>query len=109
MISWIGARFDFQAHGRTFAAPVKLRVHRFQDAARFLFFQIEVAVARDAERGGGKNFVAVVEPVGEGAHDVVQKNVFDGALRRREQHEPRQRARHGDDAEIGLRAAALAS
>ena len=60
--------------------PVQLRVHRIQNAARFLLAQIEVAVARDAERRGGKNLVAVERSLGVRVHDVVQKCELDFAL-----------------------------
>ena len=63
----VGARFDFQAHGGALAAAMELRVDRIENAARFLFAQVEVAVARDAKRSGGENLVAVVEAFGVGA------------------------------------------
>ena len=66
--------------------------------------QIEVAVARHAERSCRENFIAVVQAIGKRVHDVVEEDVFDGALRRRQQHETRQRARHRDDSEKCLRA-----
>ena len=80
-------RFDFEAHRGTFAAPVKLHVHRFKDAARFLLFEIEIAVAGHAKRSGRKNFVSMVEASGEGANHVVQENVLDGSFGGWEAHE----------------------
>ncbi len=104
----VGTRLNFQAHRRTLPAAVKLHVHRFQDAAGLLFLEIEVAVARDAKGGGGKYFVAVVKPLGECVNDVMQKDILDAVLGRREAHQAGQSARHGDDSQINLRAAPLA-
>ena len=102
----VGARFDFEAHRGTFAAAVKLLVDRLEEAARFLFGEIEIAVARNAEGRGGKDFVAVIETLGERVDYVVKENVLDGAFLRRNQHQPRQCARDGDDTDVRLLGAA---
>ena len=81
---------------------MQLRIDRVQQAPRFFGFEIQVTVARDAKRCGGKNFVSVIEPVGESMHNVVNKNVIRAALSRRKQYEPRQGAREGDDSEMDL-------
>ena len=104
----IGARFDLQAHRCALAAAMKLRVHRIENAARFFLAQIEIAVARDAKRSGGEDFVAVVEALGVCVHDVVQENVFDGSFRRGNAEDARKGARNGDHAQIDLRIFALA-
>ena len=46
----IRPRLDFHPHRRALAAPVKLRVHGIQDAARFFLFEVKVAVARHSKR-----------------------------------------------------------
>ena len=80
----IRARLDFHAHGRAFAAPVKLRIDGIENAARFFLFEVKVAVARHSKRSRGENLVAVVQPFGEGVDHVVKKYVFDFAFRRRQ-------------------------
>ena len=93
---------DFQAHRRTLPAAMNLQVRRFQNAAGFLLFEVEVAIARHAEGGSRKNFVSVVQPLRKGVNDVVQKRILDPVLWRRQAHEARQRTRHRDDSEINL-------
>src|SRR5271155_3641064 len=87
---------------------MNLRVHRFQDAAGFLFLEVEVAVAGNAKRGGGKDFVAMVEPFGERVNDIVEKHIVNLALGRGQAHQARQGAWHGDHSKINLGTAALA-
>ncbi len=41
----VGSGFDFQPHGVALVPVVQLRPHRFQNAPRFLFLQIKIAVA----------------------------------------------------------------
>ena len=76
----VGTRFDFKSHRRPLPAAMNLHVHRFQEAAGLFLLKIEVAVACDAKGGGGKNFVAVVEPLGKCMNDVMQKHIFDAVL-----------------------------
>src|SRR5580698_5292691 len=104
----IGAGFDFQAHGFALAAAMQLRVHRIHDAARLFLFEVQVAVARHAEGCGRKHFVAVVEAVGAGLNHVGKENEINRAVFRGKLHKARERARHGDDAEIRLRSATFA-
>ena len=104
----IRADLDFQAHGGAFAAAVELRIHGVKKAARFLFFQIQIAIARDAEGGGGRNFISVIEALGKGMYHIVEENVFSRSFRRRQENQARERPRNGDDSEIGVRVAALA-
>ena len=73
---------DFKAHGLAFAALCDLRVYGFEQAARFLFFQVEIAVACDAEGRGTENFVAPVKLGSVTGNDVVQENVVDAVARR---------------------------
>ena len=77
----VRSRFDFHSHGRAFAAPVKLRIDGIEKTARFLFFQIKVAVARHSKWSCGEHFVSVVEPLGESVDHVMEKHVLHFAFR----------------------------
>jgi hypothetical protein len=56
----IGIAFDLQAHCVAFAAIVQLHADGLEQRARFFLLEIEVGVARDAERCGGKHLVAAI-------------------------------------------------
>ena len=71
----VRAFFDFQANRFAFAALCDLRVDGFEQVAGFFFFEVEIAVARDAEWSGRQNFVAAIELGGVGGDDVLEEDV----------------------------------
>ena len=81
---------------------MKLGVYCVQDASRFFLAQIQIAVAGDAERRGGKNIVSVIEVIGEGMNDVMKKCKFNFAVCGGHAKQSWQRAGNGDDAEIDV-------
>ena len=101
----IGIGFNLQPHRISFAAVVQFGAHRFQQVARFFFRQIEIAVAGDAEGGGGNNVVAVIHPRGVVGDQISQKNEVDRTLRG-QPNQSRQGAGHGDHAGVGERGTA---
>ena len=95
----MSAGFDFEADGPAFPALRDLRVHGVEQAARFFLFEVEIAVAGDAERSGSEDFVAAIELWGIRGNDVVQKNVVNCIVRGGNTEKTRQGARNGNHAE----------
>src|SRR5436853_1612111 len=52
--------FNLKSHGIAFAPVVQLSAYRFQQIARLLFLQIQVAVARYTKRCSRDNLVAAI-------------------------------------------------
>ena len=85
---------------------MELRVHRIQNAARFLLAQVEVAVARDA-KGSRRENLGIRGRCARRRRARCRAGTRTRSLpsadgRRRK---PRKRARHGDHAQIDLRIA----
>ncbi len=100
----IGLGLDLHAHRVSLAAVVQFRAHRFQQIARFLLLQVEVAVARDAEGGGRNDVVALIHPRGMVHDQIGKKNEIDGPLRW-QADQSRQRPRDSYNSGIGKRGA----
>lgn len=98
----MSAGFNFEADGPTFSALSDLRVYCIKQAACLFLFEVKIAVARDAERGGSENLVAAIELRSVSGNDIVQKNVVNGVVRRGNAKEAWQCARHSDNAEEWL-------
>ncbi len=95
----IGAGFDLQANGVAFAAVVQLHADGFKQRARFFLFEVEVGIARDAERGVGQDFIAAIH-AGEVLRDqILQQQVVESAVGGGQPDKTRQRARHRHHAE----------
>src|SRR5207245_9601887 len=56
----ISIGLDFKPHRVSFAAIVQLGTHRLEQAARFFFLKIEVAVAGHTECSRGNNVITVI-------------------------------------------------
>ena len=86
---------------------MQLGAHRFQQVARILFLQVEVAVAGDAKGGSGKNVVSAIHFGGVPGDQVGEKDEIVGiAIGQMDQ--PGQSARHRDHSGISRRGAAAA-
>src|SRR5208282_3733919 len=96
---------DLHAHRVALATVVQLGTYRLQQIARFFFLQVEVAVARDAERGGRNDVVPLIHARGMMDNQVGKKNEIYGPLRR-QTDQSRKRPRNGDDSGVGERGTA---
>src|SRR5262249_21181141 len=104
----VDSGIDLQAHGVTAAALVEFGSHRLQKVACLFLFQVQVAVARDAERGGGDDVIAEIHAGRVVLEQISQEDVIDTGLGG-EPYQSRQHTRHGNDAHICTGSSALAS
>ena len=65
---------QLQTHGIALAAVVQLGAHTLQYRARFLFLQVQVAVARNAERAFAHDLVAAIHASRVQSHQVRQRD-----------------------------------
>src|SRR5262249_37542886 len=99
---------NFEPNGPTFAALRHLRVNGFQQVASFFFLQIQVAIARDAEGSGRKNFIAPVKLPRVIGDDFLQWNIVNRAEFRGDAEKPWQGARNRQHAKVGFTVSAFA-
>src|ERR1700675_1226397 len=57
----VSAGINFETHGVALAALGDLRIYRVEQAARFLLFKVEIAIAGDAKRRGVQDFEAAIQ------------------------------------------------
>ncbi len=94
----IGVAFDLQAHGVALATIVQLDADGFEQRARLFFFEVEVGVARDAERRGGQHLVAAIHAREMLLDKVLQQEVVVMPVVRGQADKAWQGARHSDHA-----------
>ena len=100
----VHAVFDFKAHGGSAAEIAEFVFDFLQQIFGFLFVDVEIAVAGDAESMGGVEPVAGEELAGANFDDLAEENGMARAagLGRGNLHEAGQDARHGQNRDVPL-------
>src|SRR5271168_1035890 len=100
---------DFQPYRLTLAPLRDLRIDGIQQAARFFFLEVQIAVALDAKWRGSQNLVAAIKLGDVRGYDVLQKHVVNAAVCCRDAQQTRERAGNREYSKVGFAVAAAAA
>ena len=92
--------FDFEPHRVTFATIVQFVFDRLEQIGGFLFIDVKLAVARDAEMPVAKNLCAGKKIAQVVADQVARERCNPGGLLARQFHHARQDARNLHDGQV---------